>query len=188
MIRRLLLLGLVLSLAACETISVNRDYDKSRDFAAYRTWTWAQPPFEYKPDDPRIKSDITEQRIRDAVASQLDQRGLHPAASGSAADLKARAYLIVDQRQDQYTSSYGGWYGWGGGCCGGYWGAPYVESRTVYYNVATIQIDLLDGKDGKLVWRGSGAKTVYKTSPNPAEREAEIREAVQKVLAQYPPH
>ncbi|MBO3275170.1 DUF4136 domain-containing protein [Pseudomonas schmalbachii] len=187
MLRRLLVLGLILGLVGCETISLDRDYDRSRDFAAYRTWAWAQPAFEYRPDDPRIKSDITEQRIREAVADQLDQRGLRPAQSGSAADLKARAYLIVDQRQQQYTSNYGGWGYWGG-CCGGYWGAPYVESRTVYYKVATIQVDLLDGKDGKLVWRGSGEKTVYNDAPTPTERESAIREAVQKVLAQYPPH
>ncbi|MNE50384.1 hypothetical protein D3C80_1449540 [compost metagenome] len=58
----------------------------------------------------------------------------------------------------------------------------------MYYKVATIQVDLLDGKDGKLVWRGSGEKAVYNETPTPNERESAIREAVQKVLAQYPPH
>ncbi|HCW0905500.1 TPA: DUF4136 domain-containing protein, partial [Pseudomonas aeruginosa] len=79
MIRRILLLGLLLSLAACETTQLDRDFDSSRDFAAYRSWSWSQPAFEYRPDDPRIKSDLTEQRIREAVAQQLDQRGLRPA-------------------------------------------------------------------------------------------------------------
>ena len=71
MIRRLLLLGLLLGLAACETVNLSRDYDSSRDFAAYRSWAWAQPAFEYRPDDPRIKSDLTEQRIRSAVAEMI---------------------------------------------------------------------------------------------------------------------
>ena len=103
MIRRLLLLGLLLGLAACETVNLSRDYDSSRDFAAYRSWAWAQPAFEYRPDDPRIKSDLTEQRIRSAV------------------------------------------------------------------------------------WRGSGEQIMRSSPPTPAEREAAIRETVQKVLAQYPP-
>ncbi|OZN87836.1 hypothetical protein CGQ11_34895, partial [Pseudomonas aeruginosa] len=55
MIRRILLLGLLLSLAACETTQLDRDFDSSRDFAAYRSWSWSQPAFEYRPDDPRIK-------------------------------------------------------------------------------------------------------------------------------------
>jgi hypothetical protein len=52
MIRRILLLGLLLSLAACETTQLDRDFDSSRDFAAYRSWSWSQPAFEYRPDDP----------------------------------------------------------------------------------------------------------------------------------------
>ena len=39
MIRRILLLGLLLSLAACETTQLDRDFDSSRDFAAYRSWS-----------------------------------------------------------------------------------------------------------------------------------------------------
>ncbi|KSW28042.1 MULTISPECIES: DUF4136 domain-containing protein [Pseudomonas] len=185
MIRRLLLLGLLLGLAACETVNLSRDYDSSRDFAAYRSWAWAQPAFEYRPDDPRIKSDLTEQRIRSAVADQLDQRGLRPSQGGAAPDVTVRAYLIVDQRQDQVTTYTGGYWN---GYWGGYWGGPAMaESRTVTYKVATIQVDLLDGKDGKLVWRGSGEQIMRSSPPTPAEREAAIRETVQKVLAQYPP-
>ena len=182
MIRRLLLLGLMLGLAACETTSVSRDYDTTRDFSRYQTWSWAQPAFEYRPDDPRIKSDLTEQRISDAVADQFDQRGLRQAQGGNPGDVKIRTYLIVDQRQDQVTTYTGGYWG-------GYWGPPpMAESRTVTYKVATIQVDLLDGKDGKLVWRGSGEQIMRSSSPTPAEREAAIRETVQKIIAQYPPH
>jgi len=111
MIRRLLLLGLMLGLAACETTSVSRDYDTTRDFARYMTWSWAQPAFEYRPDDPRIKSDLTEQRISDAVAGEFDRRGLRQAQGGNPGDVKLRAYLIVDQRQDQVTTYTGGYWG-----------------------------------------------------------------------------
>ncbi|AGI26157.1 DUF4136 domain-containing protein [Pseudomonas sp. MT3] len=186
MIRRLLLLGLMLGLAACETTSLSRDYDTTRDFSRYQSWSWAQPSFEYRPDDPRIKSDLTEQRISQAVADQLDQRGLRQAQGGNIGDVRVRAYLIVDQRQDQVTSYSGGYWN---GYWGGYWGPPpMAETRTVTYKVATIQVDLFDGKDGKLVWRGSGEQIMRSSPPTPAEREAAIRETVQKVIAQYPPH
>ena len=74
----------------------------------------------------------------------------------------------------------------GGG--GFYWGGPaYTETRTLDYQVGTLQIDLIDGRDGKLVWRGSARQVLRNNAPNPAERAAAIRETVAKVLAQYPP-
>ncbi|MDH4560184.1 MULTISPECIES: DUF4136 domain-containing protein [unclassified Pseudomonas] len=185
MIRRTLLLSTALLLAACQSYNVNRDYDSTRDFGAYRSWSWKEPALQYSPDDPRIKSDLTEQRILDAVSQQLDQRGLRPAANGKA-DLNVQSWLIVDERQQQTSYNYGG--AWGG-YWGGYWGGPaYTETRIYNYKVATIQVDLYDSKDGKLVWRGSAEQIMQSAPPSPAEREAAIRETIAKVIEQYPPH
>ena len=184
MLRRIALLAFAVLLGGCQTHQVNHDFDASRDFAAYRSWAWKDPALQYRPDDPRIKSDLTEQRIRQAVADQLDQRGLRPAAPGAKADLNVQAYLIVEDRQQQVTTNYGG--AWGGPW-NGYWGAPmYNETRNVTYKVATLQIDLLDGKDGKLVWRGSDEQMMAST-PNPEERNKAIRSTVTKILSNYPP-
>jgi hypothetical protein len=185
MIRRFALLAVAALLSACAANQVNNDFDASRDFAAYRTWSWKEPALQYRPDDPRIKSDLTEQRIRQSVADQLDQRGLRPAAAGSKGNLDVQTYLIVEERQQQVTTNYGG--GWGNPW-NGYSGAPmYNETRSVSYKVATIQIDLLDGKDGKLVWRGSDEQLLSRTT-NPADRSNAIRETVARILANYPPH
>ncbi|MFZ6046234.1 DUF4136 domain-containing protein [Pseudomonas sp. CR3202] len=185
MIRRTLLLSTALLLAACQNYDVNRDYDSTRDFAAYRSWSWKEPALQYRPDDPRIKSDLTERRIREAVSQQLDQRGLREAASGKA-DLNVQSWLIVDERQQQTSYNYGGgyWNGYWGGYMGG---PPYTETRTYNYKVATIQVDMYDGKDGKLVWRGSAEQVLASAPPSPADREASIRETVTKVIQQYPP-
>ncbi|EJM76305.1 DUF4136 domain-containing protein [Pseudomonas sp. GM55] len=184
MFRRFALLAVAALLSACAANQVNHDFDASRDFAAYRSWTWKEPALQYRPDDPRIKSDLTEQRIRQAVADQLDQRGLRPAAAGAKGDLNVQTYLIVEERQQQVTTNYGGWgYPWHG-----YYGAPmYNETRNVSYKVATIQIDMLDGKDGKLVWRGSDEQLLSRT-PNPTDRRDAIWETVTRILANYPPH
>ncbi len=112
MFRRIATLAVVVLLGGCQTSQVNHDFDASRDFGAYRSWAWKDPALQYRPDDPRIKSDLTEQRIRQAVGEQLDQRGLRPAASGAKADLNVQAYLIVEDRQQQVTTNYGG--AWGG--------------------------------------------------------------------------
>ncbi|WP_415766393.1 DUF4136 domain-containing protein [Pseudomonas sp. ZB1P45] len=185
MFRRLALLAVAVLLSACAGSQVNHDFDASRDFAAYRSWSWKEPALQYRPDDPRIKSDLTEQRIRQSVTDQLDQRGLRPAAGGQKGDLSVQTYLIVEQRQQQVTTNYGGG-GWGNPW-NGYWGGPmYNETRNVSYKVAIIQIDLLDGKDGKLVWRGSDEQILSRTT-NPSDRSTAIRETVGRILANYPP-
>ncbi|MNF91910.1 hypothetical protein D3C84_745320 [compost metagenome] len=184
MLRRFVLLAVAALLSACAANQVNHDYDASRDFAAYHSWSWKEPALQYRPDDPRIKSDLTEQRVREAVTDQLDQRGLRPAATDAKADLNVQTYLIVEERQQQVTTNYGG--GWGNPWYG-YYGAPmYNETRLVSYKVATIQIDLLDGKDGKLVWRGSDEQ-MLSGSPNPSDRSTAIHETVTRILANYPP-
>ena len=69
------------------------------------------------------------------------------------------------------------------------WAAPgYTETRRVDYPVATLQLDLFDAKDGKLVWRGSAKQIVREQPQSPEERTALIRATVAKLLAQYPPH
>ena len=62
----------------------------------------------------------------------------------------------------------------------------YNETRNISYKVATVQIDLLDGKDGKLVWRGSDEQ-LLSNSPNPADRNTAVRETVGRILSNYPP-
>ena len=183
----LLFLPLLLILSACQTPQLQRDFDPARDFAAYRSWSWQEPAVQYKPDDPRINSDLTGQRIRSAVSEQLDQRGLRPAAAHTPGDLKVQVWLIVDNRQQQVSTHVGG--GWGDPWHGGFWGGPsYVETRTLDYQVGTLQIDLIDGQDGKLVWRGSAEQVLRSRQPSPSEREASIRRTVTQILNQYPPH
>ena len=194
MLRRIALLGLALLLSACESMQVSHDFNPAVDFAQFRTWAWKDPAVQYQPNNPMLKSDLTEQRIIQAVGSQLDQRGLRPVAAGGKPDLLVQTYLIVANRQEQVVTNYGyggpwggPWGVYGGGPWGGYWGpAAYNETRNVIYQVGTLQIDLTDAKDGRLVWRGSAEK-VLNDSPTPQERSAAIREAVTKILNNYPP-
>lgn len=185
MLHRLLLIPALLLLGACQNVQTLRDYDTSRDFAAYRSWSWQEPAVQYRPTDPRLESDLTEQRIRQAIAGQLEQRGLRLAQSGAKADLKVQAWLIVDQHQEQVSTQYGGYWG---GYGPGYWGGPAMtETHNVQYQVQTLQIDLFDAQDGKLVWRGSTEQEMRNTLQSPAQREQAIRNTVAEVLKQYPP-
>lgn len=180
---RLLLIPLLMVLGACQS-TMELDYDPTRDFAAYRSWSWQEPAVRYRPDDPVIKSDLTEQRIREAVGQQLEQRGLRQATSGQA-DLKVQAWLSVERRQDSYTTYYGGMFM---GYPNGWWGGPsYAQTNTYDYRVGILQVDLLDGRDGRLVWRGSDEQVLSRGQQSPSERATLIRETAARVLSQYPP-
>lgn len=186
MFPRIVLAALALLLAACQSVQLSNDYDATRDFGAYRSWRWQEPALQYRPDDPQLKSDLTEQRIRAAVSEQLEQRGLRLALAGTQPDLKAQAWLIIEKRLDQVSTHYGGaWSGY----WNGYWAGPaYTETRRIDYRVVTLQLDLFDGKDGKLVWRGSAEQIMGSEPAKPTERDAAIRATVGKLLTQYPPH
>lgn len=185
MFRHLLMLPLLLLLAACQGPQVQRDFDPQRDFSVYRSWTWQEPALQYRPDDPRIQSDLTEQRLRSAVSEELDQRGLRPAAAGSKPDLRVQAWFIVEERTQQYTSaSAGAW----GSPWHGFWGGPmFMDTRTIHYQVGTLQLDLYDADEGKLVWRGSSQRVLRDDPGSPQERADWLRQSVSEILAHYPP-
>ncbi|HLV16533.1 MAG TPA: DUF4136 domain-containing protein, partial [Pseudomonas sp.] len=128
---RLLLIPLLAVLAACQS-TPELDYDTTRDFAAYRSWSWQEPAVRYHPDNSPLQSDLTEQRIREAVAQQLEQRGLRQ-AGGAQADLRVQAWFSVERRQDSYTTYYGGMIM---GYPGSWWGGPsYAQTHTYDYRV-----------------------------------------------------
>ena len=194
MLRRIALLGMALLLSACESMQVNYDYNPATDFAAFHTWAWQDPPVQYQPNNQMLRSELTEQRIMQAVTTQMDQKGLRPVAPGAKPDLLVHTWLIVANRQEQIVTNYGyggpwggPWGGYWGGPWEGYWGPPmYNETRNVIYQVGTLQIDLMDAKTGQLVWRGSAEKVVDDT-PSPEERSAAIHKAVAKIFSDYPP-
>ena len=103
----LLLLPLLLLLSACQTPRLERDFDPSRDFAAYRSWSWQEPAVQFKPNDPRINSDLTSQRIRAAVSEQLEQRGLRAATAPACHDRLRRARCLPP-RAERWLRKVGG--------------------------------------------------------------------------------
>lgn len=185
MFRLFLLLPMLSVLIACQTSGPRADFDLNRDFGEYQTWAWAEPAVTYAPaNDPRLTSDLTTQRIEEAVAAQLDVRGLRPSSGSADADLQVRTSVVVETRRDNVTTHYGGGWGyWGPG-----WGGPgYSQTRTVEYPVMTLQIDLMDTRDGRLVWRGSDTEMINERL-SPIDRSREMHERVARILTNYPPN
>ena len=74
------------------------------------------------------------------------------------------------------AAGYGPYYGtnyWGG------WGDTYTELRGV------LTVDVLDAKNGALIWRGVENKHVHQTS-KPASRDRRVTEEVADVFKHFP--
>ena len=185
MFRLMMMLSLFWMLSACQSSGPRAAFEMNRHFGQYHNWYWADPAVSYAPaNDPRLDSDLTSQRIEEAVSAQLDVRGLRPATDAASADLQVRTSVVVETRRDNVTTHYGG--GWG--YRGPYWSGPgYSQTRSVDYQVMTLQIDLLDARDGRLVWRGSDSGTVNDRL-SPLERSRQMHERVARILTHYPPN
>ena len=147
------------------------DYDRSTNFAGYRT-------FAFK-DGTKVGDPLIDKRIADALASQLGQKGLQRA---EAPDVFVVYHIAFDKEKDiSAWSTGGGPYGyyWGGG-----WGSTDIRVREII--VGTLVVDVVDARTNAIVWRGIGVREVD-TQATPEKRDRNINKAVEKILKNYPP-
>jgi hypothetical protein len=167
-------------LAACSTVTVTTDYDRSASFAKYKTYSLAPA------SQGQTLSPTGEAALRDSLRTELGTRGISPAGSGRA-DLAVVRHVFTQEKVSvhQYTDwgygYHGGWpYGYGHY---GMWaGAPRTYVDVNNYTEGTMILDFVDTRTGKLVFRGTGKAVVGGVESN-AEK---IREAVRKIVADFP--
>lgn len=144
----------------------------------YKTYEWLPPSDQI---DERIRSPFLQRRIQGSVDKELEGRGYQRLASGQP-DFKLSYYVGVEGKLDIGTvNTYYGysWYGPSGM-------VMYSSGRTRQYDEGTLVLDVVDAASGDLVWRGI-AQTKLTTSLDPNVRQAQIDEAVQKILSRFPP-
>ncbi len=175
-----LIAPLMLMLAGCETLRVGSDYDRAAAFATYHTFTWL-PREDYGVADPLVL-----ERTRDAIQSALEQRGYRYVSDSGQADFAVDFTIGARERVDLYTypRPYAGpwvWYGprwWGYP----YWGTGVDVHR---YREGTLAIDVFDARTHRPVWHGWARKPLSREDME--HSEGPIRQAVDAVLARFPP-
>jgi len=177
----MLCVGVVLLLAVgCSGIRVSEDYDHSTDFSKYRAWYWLpRPP---PSGDPRIDSDLLATRVRSAVESILAAKGYRQVPVGEA-DFGVGWQAAIEGKLDVHSVDQFYGYGPRWGPVGGMGSETFVRR----YDQGTLILDVVDARSRQLVWRGSAQAEVQQRR-DPAQRDARVREAVQKILARFPPH
>ena len=157
------------------------DYNKSANFASYKTYQ--------QKDGTKVGQPLIDDRIAAAIDTGLAAKGLTKAASNP--DLIVVYHVAFDKQKDisTFSSGYGGGYGpygygWGGGWAGG---TTTTQVRDIL--IGTLVIDMADPKKekGEMVWRGIATKEGVDVQAKPEKRDKNITNAVNKILKNYPP-
>jgi hypothetical protein len=174
---------MTLAVIGCSGVEVSQDYKTDADFSGISLFAWATDTQE-KTGDVRADNPLLNDRIRDAVEQTLKNMGLSP-ADRPAADVLVEYQLQIRQkiRSDDVRGGVGfgyGSYGRVGGIAIGTGGD--VQS----YDEGLLVIDLIRTDSETLLWRGN-ATFPMPDHMTPEKTTAQIQEAVEKTLAQFPP-
>jgi hypothetical protein len=191
---RLLLAAVgALALSACSGLDSWSDFDPSRidGVREYRSWGWA--PYgdgkagDIRSNDRLIDDELLDARLRASIERHLSAKGYRPAEDG-APDFRVGYHVSVEGRMDvgDVNSYYG--YGWGG-----YWGpsgpprgVSYTPPDVHQYREGTLVVDVVDGGDDQLVWRGVVLGELLERR-DARERDESIDRAVRVALKDFPP-
>jgi hypothetical protein len=169
----LMLLG-----SGCSSLNVNYDWDTDADFNSYFTYTWLPQPTSGGGDVQAAiaRNDLIDQRIKRAVESQLDQKGMRKQDENP--DLLIAYHTGVQDKVNitDWGYRYGDAY-WG-------WGGRQIDVQQ--YTEGTLVLDLINASGMNLIWRAS-VSLALEANPSPQRVDQRINEIVAKMLSKYPP-
>jgi hypothetical protein len=172
------LLLLVASSAFAQDVRYN--FDKSANFASFKTYKWVVIK------GANQLSDLPDRQVKAAVDAELAKKGLSK-TEGETADLFIGYQAGVGQEK-QYTSFDTGWgYGpgwYGAGWYGGGGGMTTGTTSTIY--VGQLALDMYSTAPKTLVFRTVASKTID-TEAKPEKQQKNLAKAVTKMLKNYPP-
>jgi Domain of unknown function (DUF4136) len=151
---------------------VKTDYDRSANFAQYKTYSW---------ETVKTKDPLDVDRIKGAVNAALSAKGWTQVDSGGDVSIIAIQMTRDQQTLNTFYDGFGGGWGWrrfGGG------GLGEATTTTETYKVGTLVVDLYDAKTKTLIWRGSASDTL---SNNSNKNIKNLDKGVEKMFKQFPP-
>ncbi len=163
------------ALLGCSSISVSSDYDESTDFNELKTFAWMKGVNEGKLD-LGVKNPLVRSRIQNAIAAELEAKGYRQVFGRP--DFHVAYHARTQERLDLRSMPMSG------PMRGPRWGGAYAD--LYQYEEGTLIIDLVEEKTQHLIWRGVG-KGAVDWRGDPDQKTKLINEAVQKILAEFPP-
>jgi len=171
-------------LSGCAT-RVRSDFDRDAVFSQYDKFDWIAPPvraseeeLQSDPEGPFARNSLLDKRIRAAVTSNLRARGFQYVEDGSS-NFRLNYHVTFSDKLAGSGSDFGyaGYYRRGAFSSGFNWSVRQ-------YKEGTIIIDVIDRAKDQLIWRG----WMVSRNRDGNFNEAEINQAVNKILMDFPPH
>jgi len=180
--RRLLTILLAAVLAGCgPTISydvkVKHNILVETDYSRLRTYQWV--PLSQTVNTAEIKRD-TLASLKIAFTDAFNAKGYERVESNP--DFVVALYVMSGGKI--ISSDWGYNYGWDKRSWGDYRMEQRVSAKEV--SEGSLVLDILDGPSGDLIWSAS-ASAVLKPGASGTDRNKKIDEAVEKLLAKFPP-
>lgn len=168
-------------LAGCATgPRISSDVDPSADFSRYRTFAFYSP----LAIESQGYTTLVSGRMKAAARAQMESRGY--AYDEKSPDLWVNLNAYMQEKTDVVSTpevDYDYYYSYR---ARRYVAVPYWRDRTdVYrYTEGTLNVDLVDVRQNRLVWEGIAVGRVSRMKPE--ERAARIDSAIADVFARYP--
>lgn len=181
--KKLFILFLVVAGFGCSTMKINYDYDKQADLTKYKTYQLSEE------SQKLTVGQLMRDRILTAVDQQMVVKGFSKSENP---DIIVDVHLVGKQMQTATATTSGGGYGGYGGYRGGYrgygYGGGFSTTHISYdsYTEGTMLITFIDSSVEKIVWQGTGTKTLIENAST-EKKEKNINYAVEAILKNYPP-
>ena len=167
---------LIAFMLSCSTVNTAFDYDRQADFSKYKTY--GLNPNRLSESVGQLNAD----RIMKAVEDELAKKGF--SKSGSP-DAIVDVHMKSEQKQEATATTTGMGMGpWGAYRFGGGFATTSINYDD--YTEGTLFITLIDASSKKIIWQGTATKTLNENAST-EKREANIKTAVEQIMANYPP-
>ena len=172
---------------ACSSIRVTTDYDRKADYAALKTYNWAEPDKNQR-TDPRIDWQFVDAPVRRAANQELAAKGYTLAGTGQP-DFTLVYYVVLETREEPVEAILPArcpMYGYRYTVSGNISWTLASPGQMRQYTQGSLMLDIVDARTNQALWRGTAtARLVGNTKPK--ERERRINEAVKELLQKFPP-
>jgi hypothetical protein len=157
---------------ACAPVTVTSFTERGVQVSRYRTYDWGTVDTAV-PGDPRLDNNsFFHDYLRGAIDRQLRARGYEQTALTP--DVRVHYHASAAQRL--YIS-----------------GSEPTRERCTdcavqVYDEGTVLIDLVDGRTGALVWRGSAETDLARSVDDQARMERTLERVVERIFTKLPAH
>jgi len=188
MFARVLLTSLLVAIPAVVSAEVRVDVDRHKDFTQYRTFNVEIGPLVRPDGVVDERNTIAENRIRSAVTSELQSRGLEP--TDNSANLVVRVSGRDTERVSVVSTGFPAYSGYWvrRGYWGrpyrygfGYWGSPfYGDVWTRRYLEGALTVDVIERDTGALVYRARVTDEIGK------DLDKQVAKSIDQAFKKFP--